>query len=86
MGNPDAYLGIKFHDNNFPNVVEAWITRPNTYVQEAVKNIELHFSKEYDGMKLVKYSSESFAVNYKNESQIPVQIWGLHRLPITSHV
>ena len=67
IGDPDIYLGTKLHKTTLPNGVKAWSTSPGIYVQEAVKNVELHLAKEYDGRKLFKRASALFAPNYKPE-------------------
>ena len=67
IGDPDIYLGDKLRKNTLPNGVEAWSTSPRKYVQEAVKNVELHLAKQYDGRKLAKRASTPFAPNYKPE-------------------
>ena len=74
IGDPDIYLGAKLRKNTLPNGVEAWSTSPSKYVQEAVKNVELHLAKEYDGRKLAKRASESFAPNYKPELDMSLEL------------
>ena len=67
VGDPDMYLGAKLRKTVLPNGVEAWATSPSKYVQEAVKNVESHLSKEKDGMKLDKRASAPFMRDYKPE-------------------
>ena len=65
IGDPDMYLGAKLRKTILPNGVEAWAMSPSKYVQEAVKNVEGHLSKEKGGMKLAKRANTPYLRDYK---------------------
>ena len=54
IGDPDIYLGAKLRKVQLDNGVFAWGTIPAKYVQEAVRNVEEHLTKEYGGRKIPK--------------------------------
>ena len=49
IGDPDIYLGGKLRKVAFPNSVEAWGISLSKYIQEAVKNVEGYFVKNFHG-------------------------------------
>ena len=67
IGDPDIYLGAKLRQTRLPNGVVAWALSPSKYVHEAVKSVEQHLAKEYDGRKLAKRANAPFQVNYRAE-------------------
>ena len=54
IGDPDIYLGAKLRNVQLDNGVFAWGMSPEKYVQEAVRNVEEHLTKEYGGRNLPK--------------------------------
>lgn len=74
IGDPDIYLGAKLRQTKLPNGVIAWVLSPNKYVHEAVKSVEQHLAKEYDGRELLKRASAPFQVNYRPELDITPEL------------
>ena len=54
IGDPEIYLGEKLQKVPLDNGVFAWGMSPAKYVQEAVRNLEEHLTKEYGGRNLPK--------------------------------
>ena len=47
IGDPDIYLGAKLRTFQLDNGVFTWGMSPAKYVQEAMRNVEEHLTKEY---------------------------------------
>ena len=54
IGEPEIYLRTKLRKVPLENGAFAWGMIPAKYVQEAVRNVEEHITKEYGGRKLPK--------------------------------
>ena len=59
-------IGAKLRETCLTNDLTDWSIRSNKYVQEKIRNMEYHLSKEYDGGRLAKHASASFLNNYKS--------------------
>ena len=46
------------------NGVVAWAMSPSKYVQEAVKGVEEHLEKRYEGRRLYKHAATPFPKDY----------------------
>jgi len=66
IGDPDIYLGAKLKKTVLPNGVVAWGVSPSKYIQEAVRNVEAHLSKQGD-RKLKKQARAPFPADYVPE-------------------
>ena len=65
IGEPDIYLGAKPRKMKLPNDVWCWSMSPSKYVQEAVRNCEIHLIENYDGKYcLLKDARNPFAYHY----------------------
>ena len=65
---PDIYLGAKLRKVHMDNCVFAWGMIPEKYVQEAVRNVEQHLTKEYGGRKLLKRATAPWPSKYVSET------------------
>ena len=62
---PDIYLGAKLKKMTLPNGVWCWTLSPSKYVQEAVRNCEVHLKENYDNKYgLIKNAPNPFAIEY----------------------
>ena len=68
IGDPDIYLGAKLRKVQLDNGVFAWGMSPEKYVQEAVRNVEEHLTKEYGGRKLPKQATAPWPSKYVSET------------------
>jgi Reverse transcriptase (RNA-dependent DNA polymerase) len=66
MGDPDIYLGCKMSQHILPNGVKAWLQSPSKYIQEAVRNAEVYFTKEF-GMPFRRKVRSPFTSDYRPE-------------------
>jgi hypothetical protein len=67
MGNPTTCLGCKLSEHVLPNgVILAWLQSPSKYIQEAVRNAEVCFTKEF-GMPFKRKTTSPFTVGYRLE-------------------
>ena len=64
IGDPDIYLGAKLCKVQLDNDVFAWGMSPAKCVQEAVRNVEEHLTKEYGGRKLQKGATYPWPSKY----------------------
>ena len=62
------YLGAKLRKVQLDNGVFAWGMSPAKYIQEAVRNVEEHLTKEYGGRKLPKESTDPWPSKYVSET------------------
>ena len=68
IGDPDIYLGAKLRKVQMENGVFAWGMSPAKYVQEVVRNIKEHLTKEYGGTKLPKRATYLWPSKYVSET------------------
>ena len=68
IGDPGIYLGSKMRKVQLDNGVFAWGMSPAKYVQEAVRNVEEHLTKEYRGRKLPKRATAPCPSKYVSET------------------
>lgn len=74
IGDPDIYLGAKIKKTVLPNGVVAWGTSASQYVQEAVKNVEVHLAAK-EGRKLkTKGATGPFPLNYSAELDVTPEL------------
>ena len=52
VGEPKLYLGARISKVQLPNGVVAWAWSPSKYIQESIRNLEVHLGKK--GLKLRK--------------------------------
>ena len=74
IGDPDIYLGAKMRKVQMDNGVFAWGMIPAKYVQEAVRNVEEHLTKEYGGRKLPKRATAPWPSNYVSETDMTPEL------------
>ena len=68
IGEHDIYFGAKLRKVQLDNGVFAWGMIPEKYVQEAVRNVEEHLTKEYGGKKLPKRATALWPSKYVSET------------------
>ena len=70
IGDPDIYLGAKLRTFQLDNGVFTWGMSPAKYVQEAVRNVGEHITKEYGGRKLPKRVTSPWPLKYVSETVV----------------
>ena len=74
MGDPDIYLGCKLRLHIVKGTgAQAWLQSPSKYIQEAVKNAEVYYEKEYNSKFPTRVSSP-FATGYRPEMDITKEL------------
>ena len=68
MGDPDIYLGSKLCKVHLDNGVFAWGISLAKYVQEAVRNVEEHITKEYGERNPLKRATALWPSKYASET------------------
>ena len=66
---PDIYLWAKLCKVQLDNGVFVWGIGPAKYVQEAMRNVEEHLTKEYGGRKLPKRATAPWPSKYVSETE-----------------
>ena len=72
LGPPNIYLGNKVSEIVLENGVRAWSFSSLQYVQEAVKNVELHLKKTNE--KLPSFAPSPLTSNYRPEVDISSEL------------
>lgn len=73
MGDPDTYLGCKMSLHVLQNGVQAWLQSPSKYIQEAVRNAETYFSKEFN-MPFARKVTSPFTPHYRPEMDASAEL------------
>ena len=72
LGPPSIYLGNKVSEVILENGTKAWSFSSSQYVQEAIKNVELHLRKTNE--KLPSFAAYPLTLNYRPEVDIYVEL------------
>ena len=77
----DIYLGARLRKVQLDNGVFAWGMSPEKYVQEAVRNVEEHLTKEYGGRNLPKKETAPWPSKYPSPRNMEVGSSRSEQLP-----
>ena len=72
IGPPRIYLGGKISKVDLPNGVSAWAISASQYVQEAVRNVELHMKR--NGLSFHKGTKSPMSSKYRPELDVTPEL------------